>query len=159
VGGHHPGLYGHGKPQIGNRADGFPEETWRHDADDAACDSVDFEHLSEGRGAARELAVPEGVAEDDDGRRGWPIVVFGEDPAGVGVDAENAEVVAGDDGAFDGAEGSTAAEDGLAEWEIADGEQAVEYLLRGGQLAVQGIAHVDRQIVLQQLNLDQRGGG
>src|ERR1019366_8886493 len=110
------------------------------------------------RGAARELAVPEGVAEDDDGRRGWPIVVFGEDPASVGVDAENAEVVAGDDGTCDGAEGSAAAEDGLPEGEIADGEQAVEHLLAACQFAIEGVADVDGPIVFQQFNLDQRGG-
>ena len=55
--------------------------------------------LAEGGGAAGEFALPEGVADDGDGRGGRAVVVFGEDAADAGGDAEHLEVVAGDDGA------------------------------------------------------------
>src|ERR1035438_6648427 len=85
-------------PRANSRFQKASLRTMTGDAAGRSGDAVDFEHLAEGPGAARKFAVPEGVAEDDDGRRGRPIVVFGEDAAGARGDSEDAEVVAGYDG-------------------------------------------------------------
>ena len=59
---------------------------------------------------------------------------------------------------FDRAERSTPAEHRLAQREIAHREQSVEHLLPGGEFPIKRVAHVDRLIVFQQLNLHQRTG-
>ena len=80
-----------GSQTSGTRTHGFPEELGRGHADYGAAGAVDFEHLADGRGTAPELAIPEGVADHDDGRGGGAVVGFGEDAAGAGGDAEDAE--------------------------------------------------------------------
>ncbi len=101
VGRHELGLETDWQPDIGNGTHGFPEEFGRSHADYGTAGSIDFEDLADGRRTAPELAIPESVAQNDDGRGGGAVIGLGEDAAGVGGDAEDLEVVSGDDGAPD----------------------------------------------------------
>ena len=147
-----------GSQRSGTVPDRLAEKRGRRDTNHRAACPVDFEHLANSGRTAPELAIPECIADDDHGRRGRSIVVFGEDAARAGGNSQYAEVVAADDRAFDRAGRSAAAQHGLAERKIAHREQSVQHLLAGRHFPVQGIADVDRLIVFEQLHLNQRGG-
>ena len=85
------------------------------------------------------------------------IILFRKDAARARRHPENPEVVSRDDRPFDGAERSTPPQHRLAQREIAHREQPVQHLLPGGEFTIERVAHVDRLIVFQQLNLHQRG--
>ena len=158
VGRHKLGLKADRQPEVGNRPHGLAEKLGRSHADHSGFGSIDVEDLSQRRRAARELAAPEGVAEHDHRRRRGAVIVFRKDAARARRHPENPEVVSRDDRPFDRAERSTPPEHRLAQREIAHREQSVEHLLPGGEFPIERVAHVDRLIVFQQLNLHQRTG-
>ena len=74
----------------------FAEESRRRDADDGEGVPLDEERGADDRRIAAVGALPDVVAQHDDGRRRRRVVGGGEDAAAERADAERREVVAGD---------------------------------------------------------------
>ena len=135
----HLGLHGHGDPHVGRAPDDVARETARPDAHDTEERPVQPDALSEDPEVAAKTALPEVVADDDDGTAPrHPFILAGKSAAQPGRHAEHFEVVAGDEPAPNRLH-RAALGDHLDSSGTSGGEQAREHAIVIAQPLVQRI--------------------